>query len=244
MNTNPKEKGVWLCIRNTWGICNVGGGLNHPDYRSMIIEPIYRIAGKLYEIKEDGWLIIQLVTNGGGAVLSVPLEEFDTVRTIETYNPAIQYNQWSKIVKYNGSYWLPISTAAANNPNAAPGGSINRWRVVPSWMPTLAVAHSGGAGTGDQTSSLVMLPVFQGERYIAVIYEDVQSDFKQLCGTEFGYRNANNIALQFLPLTYKTTPVGLLDTGNSYVYQDNLRYNNYRHRLTGLDPYMNDPDLT
>lgn len=226
------------------GLLQRGGGGCHPDYRSMIIEPIYRIGGKLYEIKEDGWLVIQFVTNAGGAVLSVPLEQFDTVKAIETYNPTIQYDQWTKIVKYNGSYWLPRADAAANNPNEAPGGSNNQWWVVPSWMPTLAVAHSNAGGNADQCSNLVMLPVYQGERYIAVNYDNSQSDHKQLRGTEDGYREADNTALQFLPLTYKTTPVGLLDTGYSFIYQDNLRYNNYLHRLTGLDPYMNDPDLT
>lgn len=226
------------------GLLQRGGGGGHPDYRSMIIEPIYRIGGKLYEIKEDGWLVIQFVTNAGGAVLSVPLEQFDTVKAIETYNPTIQYDQWTKIVKYNGSYWVPRADAAANNPKEVPGGDNNQWFVVPAWMPTLAVAHSNAGGTADQCSNLTLLQVYKGERYIAVNYDNNQNVAKQLRGTEDGYRAADNTALQFLPLSYKTTPVGLLDTGNSFVYQDNLRYNNYLHRLTGLDPYMNEPELT
>lgn len=220
----------------------MGGG--RPDYRSMIIEPIYRIAGKLYEIKEDGWLVIQFVTTAGGAVLSVPLDEFDSVRTIETYNSTIQYDQWTKIVKYNGGYWVPKADATANNPAEAPGGTNKQWLSIPAWMPTLAVAHSNAGGTADQCSNLTIIPVYQGERYITVNYDNNMNVAKQLRGTEDGYRNGDNTALQFLPLSYKSTPIGLIDTGYSFVYQDNLRYNNYLHRLTGLDPYMNDPDLT
>ena len=230
------------------GYLQRGGGGGHPDYRSMIIEPIYRIPGKLYEIKEDGYLAIYGCSVSGNAVMTLPLSEFDLIHAIDEYNPSLSYDQWSKIVKYNDGYWIPRQSVSANNNSHIPGGSGQRWASIPSWMPTLACYVSQAMSDADESASMMILPVYKGERYIAVNHENTENDAKELKGTDQGYDKNDNVSIQYLPPTYQTTPVGLLDTGNSFSWRsgniNNLRFNTYRFRLTGLDPYMNEPELT
>lgn len=218
-------------------------GGNRPDFRSMIVEPIYRLPGHLYEVKQDGYLIFYHNCVNGAAILSVPLDEFDLVHPVDNYDPGMNYAQYAKIVKYNGSYYLPNNQVYANNITHVPGGTANRWTLIPSWMPTLAVSSCNAGGDADQTSNVVWLPVHQGERFIQVRYENGASGGKPLLGSEQTYDPSSNIGIQFVPYTFQTSPIGLTDTGHSYTRADKLMYDVYRHRLTGLNVYMNEPAI-
>lgn len=209
----------------------------------MIVEPIYRLPGHLYEVKQDGYLIFYHNCVNGAAILSVPLDEFDLVHPVDNYDPGMNYAQYAKIVKYNGSYYLPNNQVYANNITHVPGGTANRWTLIPSWMPTLAVSSCNAGGDADQTSNVVWLPVRQGERFIQVRYEDGASGGKPLLGSEQTYDPSSNIGIQFVPYTFQTSPIGLTDTGHSYTRADKLMYDVYRHRLTGLNVYMNEPAI-
>lgn len=209
----------------------------------MIVEPIYRLPGHLYEVKQDGYLIFYHNCVNGAAILSVPLDEFDLVHPVDNYDPGMNYAQYAKIVKYNGSYYLPNNQVYANNITHVPGGTANRWTLIPSWMPTLAVSSCNAGGDADQTSNVVWLPVRQGERFIQVRYENDASGGKPLLGSEQTYDPSSNIGIQFVPYTFQTSPIGLTDTGHSYTRADKLMYDVYRHRLTGLNVYMNEPAI-
>lgn len=217
------------------------GGGNRPDSRSMIVEPIYRLPGHLYEVKQDGYLIFYHNCVDGAAVLSVPLDEFDLVHPVDNYDSSVNYAQYAKIVKYNGSYYLPNNQVNANNATHVPGGTANRWTLIPSWMPTLAISSCNAGGDADQTSNVVWLQVYQGERFIQVRYTNNALADKSLLGTEGGYEQKSNIGIQFVPYTFQSTPIGLTDTGYSYTKSDKLVYDVYRHRLAGLNVYMNEP---
>lgn len=225
------------------GSSTTWGGGNRPDFRSMIVEPIYRLPGHLYEVKQDGYLIFYHNCVNGAAILSVPLDEFDLVHPVDNYDPGMNYAQYAKIVKYNGSYYLPNNQVYANNITHVPGGTANRWTLIPSWMPTLAVSSCNAGGNADQTSNVVWLPVRQGERFIQVRYENGASGGKPLLGSEQTYDPSSNIGIQFVPYTFQTSPIGLTDTGHSYTRADKLMYDVYRHRLTGLNVYMNEPAI-
>lgn len=219
------------------------GGGNRPDFRSMIVEPIYRLPGRLYEVKQDGYLIFYHVAVDGAAILSVPLDEFDRVRPVDSYDPTLNYAQYSRIVKYNDNYYLPNNQVNANNATHVPGGTANRWTLIPSWMPTLAISSCNATGDADQTSNVVWLPVHQGERVIHVRYTNGALAGKPLEGAELSYRQSTNIGIQFVPYTFQTTPIGLTDTGYRFTESDKLVYDVYRHRLAGLNVYMNDPSV-
>lgn len=224
------------------GLLQRGGG--RPDYRSMIIEPIYRIPGKLYEVKQDGFLAIYGCSITGNAVMTLPLTEFDAVRAIDEYDPATAYAQWSKIVKYNNGYWIPRQSVSANNVDHVPGGRGGRWASIPSWMPTLACYVTQAMADEDEDASVLILPVYKGEKYIVVNHDNGMNEVKELKGTDRGYARNDGGSIQYLPPTYQSTPVGLLDTGNSFSWSDKIQFNTYRFRLSGLDPYMNEPELT
>ena len=110
-------------------------------------------------------------------------------------------------------------------------------------MPTLAISSCNAGGDTDQTSDIVYLPVYKGERFIHVRYSDDTLADKVLDGTNKKYFPKTNIDLQFIPYSYSTTPVGLTDTGYTFSDTDKIIFDAYRQRLAGLTPYMNDPDI-
>ena len=232
-NINHNHDTIYSKLDHTHTANQISGFLNAWDQRSIVIEPIYSTIGQVYEVKQDGWLRISLLTWYQAVLLTIPLSSYDDRITNYASLPVgTTWKAWDILVKHNGNYWLAKNGGTVGNANQGPGESGNRWIMLPPWIPCIGIAHSDAGGEGDQTSGTIVIPCRAGEQYVSLVSSaDGRSTNKQMRG--YGCDSIQNrVYIQYLPPVYQDTAIGLTVVEDRRLADKTYRYNTYLNVLT------------